>query len=170
MTRFEFRLHPVGPELPSGLIVYPISAAKSVLQQYREFAATAPDELSVSGVLRVAPPLPFLPEEVHGQGIVALALLYAGDPQQGERLVEPLRRFGTPVGQHVGVQPYTAWQQVFDPLLTAGALFVAALGGATGRPAADSAAFGANYARLAGVKRRVDPQNLFRIHQNIAPA
>ncbi len=121
VTRFEFRLHPVGPDVLSGLIVYPISEAKSVLQQYREFVAKAPDELSVWTVLRQAPPLPFLPEEVHGKGIIALALIYAGDPKQGEPLIAPLRKFGTPVGEHVGVQPYAAWQQAFDPLLTPGA-------------------------------------------------
>lgn len=121
VTRFEFRLHPVGPDLLSGLIVYPISEAKRVLQEYREFIANAPDELSVWAVLRQAPPLPFLPPEVHGKGIIALALFYAGDPKQGETLIEPLRTFGTPVGEHVGVQPYTAWQRAFDPLLTPGA-------------------------------------------------
>jgi FAD/FMN-containing dehydrogenase len=121
VTRFEFRLHPVGPELLSGLIVYPLSEAKAVLQQYRDFVADAPDALSVWSVLRLAPPLPFLPPEAHGKGMVALAFLYAGDPVQGERLIAPLRQFGTPLGEHVGVQPYTAWQQVFDPLLTAGA-------------------------------------------------
>jgi len=121
VTRFEFRLHPVGPEVLSGLIVYPISEAKSVLQQYREFIAKAPEELSVWTVLRQAPPLPFLPEEVHGKAIIALALIYTGDPKQGEPLIESLRKFGTPLGEHVGVQPYVAWQQAFDPLLTAGA-------------------------------------------------
>jgi FAD/FMN-containing dehydrogenase len=121
VTRFEFRLHPVGPGVLSGLIVYPISAAKSVLRQYREFVAKAPDDLSVWAVLRQAPPLPFLPAEVHGTGIIALALHYAGDPKLGEPLIEPLRKFGTPVGEHVGVQPYAAWQQAFDPLLTPGA-------------------------------------------------
>jgi len=121
VTRFEFRLHPVGPNLLSGLIVYPLSEAKSVLRQYRDFAADAPDELSVWMVTRLAPPLPFLPPEAHGTGIVALAFLYAGDPKRGERLIAPLRTFGTVLGEHVGVQPYTAWQQTFDPLLTAGA-------------------------------------------------
>ena len=121
VTRFEFRLHPVGPDVLSGLIVYPISAAKSVLRQYREFVAKAPDDLSVWAVLRQAPPLPFLPAEVHGTGIIALALLYTGDPKLGEPLIDPLRKFGTPVGEHVGVQPYAAWQQAFDPLLTPGA-------------------------------------------------
>jgi FAD/FMN-containing dehydrogenase len=121
VTRFEFRLHPVGPDVLSGLIVYPLSAAKSVLQQYRAFVANAPEELAVWAVLRQAPPLPFLPESVHGQEMLALALLYAGDPKQGEPLIEPLRRLGTPWGEHVGVQPYVAWQQAFDPLLAAGA-------------------------------------------------
>jgi FAD/FMN-containing dehydrogenase len=121
VTRFEFRLHPVGPDVLCGLIVYPLSEAKPVLQHYREFMAKAPDELSVWTVLRQAPPLPFLPAEVHGTGIVALALLYTDDPARGEKLIEPLRTFGNPAGEQVGVQPYTAWQQVFDPLLTPGA-------------------------------------------------
>ena len=121
VTKFEFRLHPVGPNVLSGLIVYPFSEAKSVLRQYREFVKNAPDELTVWTVLRQAPPLPFLPEEVHGKEVVVLALLYTGDPAKGEPLIAPLRKFGTPVGEHVGIQPYTAWQQAFDPLLTPGA-------------------------------------------------
>lgn len=121
VTRFEFRLHPVGPDVLSGLIVYHMSEAKAVLAQYRDFIAKAPDELSVWVVLRKAPPLPFLANEVHGQGIVALALCYAGDPQHGAPLIEPLRQFGTVLGEHVGIQPYTAWQQAFDPLLAPGA-------------------------------------------------
>ena len=174
VTRFEFRLHPLGPNVLSGLIVYPFSEAKAVLRQYREFMAKAPDELSVWVVLRQAPPLPFLPTEVHGKEVVVLALVYTGDPKAGEALVEPLRKFGTPVGEHVGVQPYTAWQQAFDPLLTPGArnywkshnfsvlddglfdavieyvkklpspqceIFFGAIGGATTRPAPDSAAY-----------------------------
>ena len=174
VTRFEFQLHPVGPDVLSGLIFYPLAEAKSVLQQYREFVAQAPDELSVWTVLRQAPPLPFLPESVHGKEVIALALLYAGDPQQGQPLIAPLRKFGTAVGEHLGVQPYTAWQQAFDPLLTPGArnywkshnfstlddrlfdavieyikklpspqceIFFGALGGATTRPAPDSAAY-----------------------------
>jgi FAD/FMN-containing dehydrogenase len=121
VTRFGFRLHQVGPDLLSGLIVYPLAEASAVLRRYRDFASKAPDELSVWTLMRMAPPLPFLPEETHGKGIVALALLYAGDPAQGAKLIEPLRGFGTVLGEHVGVQPYVAWQRAFDPLLAPGA-------------------------------------------------
>jgi len=92
-----------------------------VLRKYRDFTAAAPDDLTVWTVLRKAPPLPFLPAEVHGQPVVVVALLYAGDPKKGEELVAPLHELGTVLGAHVGVMPYTAWQQAFDPLLTAGA-------------------------------------------------
>ncbi|HXI02698.1 MAG TPA: FAD-binding oxidoreductase [Candidatus Saccharimonadales bacterium] len=121
VTRFTYRLHPVGPDLLSGLIVYPFAEAKQVLQQYREFVAKAPEELSVWTVLRKAPPLPFLPAEVHGKEVVVLALAYAGDPKKGEEVIAPLHKFGKPVGAHTGVQPFAAWQKAFDPLLTPGA-------------------------------------------------
>jgi FAD/FMN-containing dehydrogenase len=121
VTRFEFRLHPVGPDVLSGLIVYAAADARKVLQGYREFAAEAPDDLCVWAVLRLAPPLPFLPAEAHGRGMLALPFLYAGDSKEGEALVEPLRRLATPIGSHVGLQPYAAWQKTFDPLLAKGA-------------------------------------------------
>lgn len=121
VTRFEFQLHPVGPDVLSGLIVFAFDQAKLVLTRFARFTETMPDELSVWMVTRKAPPLPFLPEDVHGKEIVALALCYAGDPKEGERLIEPLRGFGTVLGEHIGVQPYVAWQQAFDPLLSKGA-------------------------------------------------
>lgn len=120
VTRFEFKLHPVGPQVLSGLIVFPFDQAKSVLTQFARFTEKMPDELNVWMVTRKAPPLPFLPPEVHGKEIVALAMCYAGDPAQGEKLIAPLRSFGKVLGEHVGVQPYVAWQQAFDPLLTKG--------------------------------------------------
>jgi FAD/FMN-containing dehydrogenase len=121
VTSFEFKLHPVGPNVLSGLIVFPFSEAKTVLTKFAAFTQTMPDELNVWMVTRGAPPLPFLPAAVHGTGIVALALCYAGDPAAGEKLIQPLRTFGTVLGEHVGVQPYAAWQQAFDPLLAPGA-------------------------------------------------
>jgi FAD/FMN-containing dehydrogenase len=121
VTEFEFALHPVGPEILAGLIVFPFDQAKQVLTQYRQFVESAPEELNVWVVLRKAPPLPFLPEQVHGQEVVVLPVFYGGEIAEGEKLIEPLRRFGDAWGEHIGVQPYIAWQQAFDPLLTRGA-------------------------------------------------
>ncbi len=121
VTQFEFSLHPVGPQVLAGLIVFPLEQAKQVLRHYREFVASAPEELSVWVVLRQAPPLPFLPKEVHGKGIVVLAIFYGGHVAEGEKLIAPLRGFGNAYGEHVGAQPYLQWQKAFDPLLTPGA-------------------------------------------------
>jgi FAD/FMN-containing dehydrogenase len=121
VTQFEFKLHPVGPEILAGLLVFPIDQAKRVLQKHREFVKTAPDELNIWVVIRKAPPLPFLPEDVHGKEVVVLAIFYAGDIAEGEKLIDPLRSFGDPYGEHIGAQPYIQWQQAFDPLLTSGA-------------------------------------------------
>jgi FAD/FMN-containing dehydrogenase len=121
VTQFEFKLHEVGPEILAGLIVYPFDQAKQVLTKYREFVKSAPDELNVWVVLRKAPPLPFLPAEVHGKEVVVVVTFYHGDIAEGRKLIEPLRGFGTPHGEHVGAQPYAQWQKAFDPLLTPGA-------------------------------------------------
>ena len=121
VTGFEFALHPVGPEILAGLIVFPFAQAKQVLTRYRQFANAAPEDLSVWVVLRQAPPLPFLPENVHGQEVVVLPIFYAGAVAQGQKLVERLRSFGDVLGEHVGAQPYTQWQKAFDPLLAPGA-------------------------------------------------
>jgi FAD/FMN-containing dehydrogenase len=121
VTEFEFELHPVGPEIMAGLIVFPFSQAKQVLTKYREFAGSAPEELNVWVALRKAPPLPFLPVDVHGKQVVILPVFYVGDIVEGEKLIKPLRSFGDAYGEHIGVQPYVEWQQAFDPLLTRGA-------------------------------------------------
>jgi FAD/FMN-containing dehydrogenase len=121
VTSFEFQLHQVGPNLASGLIVHPFTNARALLSGYRKVAAAAPDELTIWAVLRKAPPLPFLPAEVHGKEILVFAVCFAGEPANADKALAPLRALGEPIADVIGVQPYVAWQTAFDPLLTPGA-------------------------------------------------
>jgi FAD/FMN-containing dehydrogenase len=263
VTSFEFELHPVGPEVYAGLVVYPFTQAQKVLRAWRDFTANAPDELSVWTVMRKAPPLPFLPVSAHGTDVVIFALVHCGDVEAGQRAAAPVLQFGEPIASALGPSPYAGFQQAFDPLLAPGGrnywksnnfstlsnaaldvmiasaaklpggeceIFVAQLGGAMARVAPTATAFvgrdaryimnvhgrwsdarddervrawarkvfqdaaphatgggyvnfltddeaervaasyGANHARLQAVKRRYDPDNLFRMNLNITPA
>ncbi|MEW6443006.1 MAG: FAD-binding oxidoreductase [bacterium] len=263
VTNFEFRLHRVGPRILGGLIVYPYAEAKQVLTGHRDLVDSMHEDLNVWTILRKAPPLPFLPAEVHGKDVVVLATFWGGDIDAGVREIEPFRRLGTPVGEHVGPMLYAEWQSAFDALLAPGArnywkshnftslpdelldlsiryagrlpsplceVFTGVLGGEAGRraPAATAyvgrdarfvmnvharwetpredeacvrwareffrasapyatggvyvnfmteeeedrvrAAYGTNYDRLVEIKRKYDPENLFRRNQNIDPS
>ncbi|WP_345540598.1 FAD-binding oxidoreductase [Variovorax defluvii] len=121
VTSFEFQLHPVGPEVYAGLVVYPFAQARQVLRAWRDFCESASDELTVWTVMRKAPPLPFLPESVHGREVVILPMVWCGDLAAGEKAVAPVLKFGDPIGSHLGPTPYAGFQTAFDPLLAPGA-------------------------------------------------
>ncbi len=120
VTSFEFGLHSVGPEVMAGLIVHPFRDAAEVLRAYRKFVASVPDELAAWVVLRKAPPLPFLPEEVHGTEVLVIAALYAGDVADGERAMEGLRKIGNPIADVIAPSAFIDFESAFDPLLTPG--------------------------------------------------
>ena len=115
VTSFEYRLHPVGPMVLAGVVLYPAASAREVLSRYREFAASAPDELTTIAVLRTAPPAPFLPTSVHGQPVVVIGACYAGPVMEGERVVAGLRRLGTPLADVIRPTPYVTHQGMLDP-------------------------------------------------------
>lgn len=121
VTSFEFDLHELGPEVLAGPIVYPGEDAVDVLRNVRDFNADAPDESAVWVILRNAPPLPFLPERVHGVGVAIVVAFYAGDIDTGEEVLAPVREHGEPIADAVGPHEYVEFQRAFDPLLTEGA-------------------------------------------------
>src|ERR1051326_1043544 len=120
VTTFEFRLHKIGPEVLSGVIVHPLDAARDVLRFYRDFMKKTPEEFVCWFVLRKAPPLPFLPPEWHGKEILILAACYSGTIEEGLTVAKPLRDFGKPIADVIAPHPFTAWQSILDPLLTPG--------------------------------------------------
>jgi FAD/FMN-containing dehydrogenase len=114
VTSFEFRLHPVGPIVFGGALLYELDRAHELLRFYREWTPTLPDELTTMVAFLTAPPLPFLPERLHGAKMVAIALCWIGAPDEGEAAIAPLRAFGQPDGEHVGPLPYRILQSMFD--------------------------------------------------------
>ncbi len=120
VTSFEYQLQPVGPTVLAGLIVYPMEKAPELLRFYRDWAPDTPEELGTIFVLRLAPPAPFLPEEIHGKPIAAVFVCYCGPIDEGERVLQPLRQFGTPVADAIVPKPFTVHQTMLDAMQPSG--------------------------------------------------
>ncbi len=114
VTSFTYRLHPVGPMVLAGPIVWPIAQAADVLNDLRGLTAEAPDELGITVAARMAPPMPILPAERYGTPVLIVIPVWAGDIAAGQRAVEPLRKLGTPLAEAVRPMPYLAVQSMLD--------------------------------------------------------
>src|SRR5947207_6776187 len=114
VTSFEYRLHPIGPQVIAGGVVHSFADAPEVFRFFAEFVATAPDELSVTASTFRAPPGFPVPTELVGALVTMLAICYAGDIAEGERVLKPLRSFGRPLADLVATMPYTALQSGSD--------------------------------------------------------
>lgn len=97
VTSFRYQLRPVGPDVLAGSLLYSLDHAGQALRFFREFTASAPEELGAMAVFRTAPPAPFVPQDLHGKPVLAIIVCYAGDPEQGEQVLAPLRASGSPL-------------------------------------------------------------------------
>jgi FAD/FMN-containing dehydrogenase len=114
VTAFHLRLHPLGPIVLGGMLVYPAAMAAEVMRFWRDFMRDAPDEVGGGLAFVTAPPADFVPEPVRGHPVVGVIVSYAGPVEDGEAVLAPLRAFGPPGVDLVGPMPYTAVQQLLD--------------------------------------------------------
>ncbi len=116
VTRFELALHPIGAEIYAGPVFYPAQEAFDLLRVFREWAGDAPDDITALVNLTSAPPLPVIPEEWHGEKVVALVAASTGPVGEGEALIRRVREVAEPVADLLGPMPYPALQTLLDPL------------------------------------------------------
>lgn len=121
VSSFEFQAANIGTEVYTGPIVKRFEDAADYFRFYREYVRTMPDEMTIWSVLRFAPPLPFIPEEYHGKMVLLIPFVWLGDPEEGEKLLQPLRDKGETIGDGSGMKPWTGWQAAFDGLVEHGA-------------------------------------------------
>jgi FAD/FMN-containing dehydrogenase len=114
VTAFHFRLHPIGPTVLGGMLLYPAPMARDLLRFWRDFMLGAPDEVGSGVAFVTAPSEEFVPEPVRGQPVVGVIVCYAGDPDEGAEVLRPLREFGPPGIDLVDRMPYVAVQQLID--------------------------------------------------------
>lgn len=114
VTAFEFRLHPVGPDVWSLLSIYPLDRAQEVMAACRDFMASAPDELMVIGVYWSAPAVEEVPAEHHGKPVLILLGCYTGPADTAEKVLAPLRNIGEPLADLSTTLPWTEAQKLLD--------------------------------------------------------
>ncbi|MFC6285009.1 FAD-binding oxidoreductase [Nocardioides sp. GCM10027113] len=119
VTSFEYRLAPVST-IYGGPMFFELEHARAILEFYREHIKDAPEELGCFPAFQIAPPLPFIPEERHGEPFVAMVFCWAGDTKDGPAALEPFRDIAPVVAEHVGEMPYPALNSAFDALVPPG--------------------------------------------------
>jgi FAD/FMN-containing dehydrogenase len=114
VTSFEFDLHPIGPQVATAQVFYPYEQAREVLRGWRDLTPDIPETVAPEFVLWSIPPDPAIPAELHGQKVVVVAAVFAGDPADGSSVLAPLAQLGTPLMDASGTVPYLAAQSALD--------------------------------------------------------
>jgi FAD/FMN-containing dehydrogenase len=121
-TSLEFRLQPHGPMNAFAGVFYPADQAADVWRKFRDWASTAPDEVTALSGCTTLPASEHTPPEIHNVPFIVVGGLYAGDPDEGMAVLQPLREFGTPLADISQIMPFNAVQQAFDEFFQLGTL------------------------------------------------
>ncbi|MFD7227951.1 FAD-binding oxidoreductase [Streptomyces sp. NPDC059881] len=114
VTSFEYRAHRVGPDVVAGQLIFPFDQADDILRRLPAHLATAPRELGLLVAIAPAPPLPTLPEEVHGRPVLVLVVVHTGEPATAHEVVEPLAALGRPLANLVGETTWVRANSMLD--------------------------------------------------------
>jgi FAD/FMN-containing dehydrogenase len=114
VTSFEYRLHPVGPEVMFCFVLYPGERTKEVLSFCQQYVAEDPEEVSPLAMVGRVPAVEMFPERWHGEPMVAVAAMHTGEAEEGERVLRPLRELGGAIADLSARMPYTVAQSLFD--------------------------------------------------------
>jgi FAD/FMN-containing dehydrogenase len=115
VTSFEFRLHPV-KDIYGGPMFFELKYARDLLEFFRDYIKTAPEEMGMFPAFQIAPPLPFIPEKRHGDTFALMVGCWAGPVSEGEKALKPLHDVAPVFAEHVGAMPYPALNSAFDGL------------------------------------------------------
>jgi FAD/FMN-containing dehydrogenase len=120
VTAFEFEVHPLGPEVAGALVLYPYDDARAVLQAWRQIVIDAPDTVTPEIALWSIPPLPDVPEDLHGQPVVIVAGTFVGPADRAAPVLAPLQHLATPLADMSGTSLYVESQSALDELFPDG--------------------------------------------------
>jgi FAD/FMN-containing dehydrogenase len=121
VTAFEFKCTKIGTTVYSGAIVKKFEDITAYMKFHREYVRKMPDEMTIWMVVRHAPPLPFIPEDKHGKMVIIIPFAWLGNPDEGNKLMQPIREITETIGDGSGIHTYAAWQSAFDGLVPHGA-------------------------------------------------
>ncbi|HZR92139.1 MAG TPA: FAD-binding oxidoreductase [Gaiellaceae bacterium] len=123
VTSFEFQAHPVGPMVMVGALFYALEDGPTVLRRWRDYVASAPEELSSVCLFWSVPAGEPFPPEHHGKPVLVVAGVYSGAVEDGEPVVQPLRELAQPLIDLSGPWPWLGLQSGFDALFPKGAFY-----------------------------------------------
>ena len=110
VTSFEFRAHPLGPIVAFAGVFYAVADAPQILPRWRDFCVDAPDEVTSVALAITMPAAPHLPEAIHNRACLVIGGVYVGTPEEGMRVMQPLRELGTPLADISQPMPFAAVQ------------------------------------------------------------